>query len=463
MSRQDSLELVAPPAFGFCDWGSASRTDVMRATRQCNKDSNSQKPAHRERNCSKAPHRRQSTPHHPTEEPRMRTIKLFVALLCYVHSNVICDTAIGQFIHPGVAHDQASIAFVKSKIESGQQPWLNAWEKLKSSRYAALDYRPEPYANVERGPYNDPNIGSSEFSDDARAAYFHSLCWVLSGNRSHADKTAEILDAWSGTLQSISNHDAKLLIGMSGFDFCIAAELLKHTWDGWTESSQERFESMLRTIWYPEIQDFYPSANGNWDASMLQTMLVMGVFLDDRAMFERAKNYYLHGEGNGSVGNYFKESGQCQESGRDQAHTQMGLDFLANSCETAWIQGIDLYGALNNRLLLGFEYTAKYNLGFDVPYQPFTSFEGRYHYRTISDNSRGRLRPMYERVYAHFQHRQNVEATFTKQAAMKLRSDQTSERNSGRSRSRSRSSNSVVETLMYAREETPPLSSDSAP
>lgn len=57
----------------------------------------------------------------------------------------------------------------------------------------------------------------------------------------------------------------------------------------------------------------------------------------------------------------------------------MGLEFLANTCETAWIQGVDLYSAADNRLLQGFEYTAKYNLGFDVPYEPYQTFEGRYH------------------------------------------------------------------------------------
>jgi len=38
---------------------------------------------------------------------------------------------------------------------------------------------------------------------------------------------------------------------------------------------------------------------------------------------------------------------QCQETGRDQAHAQMGLEFLSNTAETGWIQGVDLYRALN--------------------------------------------------------------------------------------------------------------------
>ncbi len=166
---------------------------------------------------------------------------------------------------------------------------------------------------------------------------------------------AEILDDWSGNLETISNHDARLLVGMEGYDHCNAAELLKHTWDGRPAERQARFAKMLREIFYPIIKDFHPSANGNWDAAMIQTMMAMGVDLDDRTMFDRAKDYYLNGEGNGAVRNYFKASGHCQESGRDQAHTQMGLDFLACAAEIAWNQGVDLYGAFDNRLLKGFE------------------------------------------------------------------------------------------------------------
>ncbi|TWT42426.1 Alginate lyase [Thalassoglobus neptunius] len=329
--------------------------------------------------------------------------------------------ATAEFNHPGISHTQSSIDFVRGKIASGEEPWVTAMERVQSSRYANLDWRPQPQAHVERGPSNNPDIGSSEISADANAAYHHAILWALTGKEAHARKGAEILNAWSNTLQSISNHDARLLVGMEVYENCNAAELLKHTWNGWPEAEQKQFEKMLREVFYPVIKDFYPSANGNWDASMLQTMLAMGVYLDDQAMFDRGVNYYLNGEGNGAIGNYFKPTGQCQETGRDQAHTQMGLDYLACTAEIAWNQGLDLYGALDNRLLKGFEYTAKYNLGFDVPYEPYRSFEGRYHYKSISDNSRGRLRPMYEKVLNHYEGRMGMEAPFTRQAAMKLR------------------------------------------
>ncbi len=371
---------------------------------------------------------------------------VFVASLFAIATSLQAVRA--EFTHPGVSHTQASIDFVKSKIALGEEPWATAWKGVQDSRYSDVDWRPQPHAHVERGPSNNPDIGSSEFTADANASYRHALLWALTGNEAHAEKTAEILNAWSSTLQSVANHDARLLVGMDGFDFCNAAELLKHTWDGWPQSDQMRFEKMLREIFFPIIKDYYPSANGNWDASMLQTMLAMGVYLDDQPMFDRGVDYYLNGKGNGAVRNYFKPSGQCQESGRDQAHTQMGLDFLACTCEIAWNQGVDPYGAYDNLLLKGFEYTAKYNLGFDVPYEPYRSFEGRYYYKSISDNSRGRLRPMHEKVLNHYENRKGLEAEFTRQAAMKLRAGLDGQNSQGRRSRRSRSS--ALDTLMFA-------------
>ena len=346
------------------------------------------------------------------------------------------------FVHPGLLHSRAELDFVREKVQAGQEPWKSAWERLRSSRphkphrrrsrgardhdkeragVSSLKYEPSPSAEVVRGPYNDPNIGSSNFSNDSMAAYSHALQWWMTGKKAHASKAIEILNAWSTTLESISGHDARLLIGMGGLGFCNAAELIRHSEAEWEAEDQKRFEQMLRTIFYSEIEDFHPSANGNWDASMIQTMLAMGVFLDDRAMFDRAVDYFLHGKGNGAIGNYFNAFGECQESGRDQVHTQMGLGFLGCACEIAWKQGVDLYGAVDNRLALGFEYTAKYNLGEDVRYEPFKSFDGRYHYQKLSSDSRGRFSPIYERIVHHYHGRLGLDMPSSCQVAKERR------------------------------------------
>ena len=344
------------------------------------------------------------------------------------------------FVHPGISHSQKSIDRIIEKIRNDEQPWSDEWKRLKDSRYASSNWTVQPRPVVERGAYNNPDIGSSEFLRDGTAAYTLAIKWALGGDERDARKSAEILDAWAKTLKEVRNHDAKLLIGMAGLKYCNAAELLKHTWDGWPIENQKQFEKMLRTVWYPVIKDFYPTANGNWDAAMLQTMIAIGVFLDDQQIFNRAVDYYRKGEGNGAIGNYFNEFGECQESGRDQAHTQMGLEFLANTCEVAWNQKVDLYGELDNRLLKGFEYTAKYNLGHKVRYEPYKSVGGRYHYKTISDNSRGRLRSMYKRVLNHYGHRKGIDAPFTKAASAKVRR-----------RSRGSSTSLPWESLMFGK------------
>ena len=326
-----------------------------------------------------------------------------------------------DFVHPGISHSAAELVFVKAKLPGQEQPWQKAWEQLRASREASLDWQPKPRAHVQRGARNKPNIGSSDMSRDSQAAYTHALLWVFTDQEAHARKAAEIIDAWSETLASVTNHDARLLVGMVGIKFVNAAELLKHTWEGWPQDRQAAFAGMLRQVWYPVIKDFYPSANGNWDAAMIQTMMAMGVYLDDRAMFEKAMHYCLHGEGNGAINRYFNAFGQCQESGRDQGHTQMGLEYLANACEIAWKQGHDLYAAYDHRLALGFEYTARYNLGHDVPFSPYVSVQGRYKHQRISDKARGRLRPMYEKVYNHYHRRLHRDIPWTQQALEKVR------------------------------------------
>ena len=238
-------------------------------------------------------------------------LRSFFCLLFFPSLVAAQNKTAQKFVHPGVIHSQESIDFVKTKIAAKEEPWASAWNKLKRSRYASMRWTADPVPHVERGAYNNPNIGSSDFSHDSRAAYTHALHWALSDEPAHAKKASEIIDSWTKTLKSITNHDARLLIGMSGQNYIIAAELLRHTWDQWPKENQARFEKMLREIWYPVIKDFHPSANGNWDASMEQTMIAIGVFLDDHEIFNRAVNYYLKGKGNGAIGMYFKASGQC--------------------------------------------------------------------------------------------------------------------------------------------------------
>ncbi|MEO6720873.1 MAG: DUF1349 domain-containing protein, partial [Ferruginibacter sp.] len=136
-----------------------------------------------------------------------------------------------------------------------------------------------------------------------------------------------------------------------------------------------------------------------------------------------ALHYYVNGHGDGSLCHYIiNEDGQVQESGRDQAHTQLGIGMLVECCAIAWNQGLDLYAYDNNRLLKGFEYVAKFNLGNDnVPFTEWLDRTGKYHHTKISQQARGKLRAVYEQVYNHYVIERGLTAPYVQQAAEKLR------------------------------------------
>ena len=59
-------------------------------------------------------------------------------------------------------------------------------------------------------PTRDPKLNNDFTGESSTAACTHALHWTLSGEEAHAIAAA-ILDAWSATLKSVTNHDARLL------------------------------------------------------------------------------------------------------------------------------------------------------------------------------------------------------------------------------------------------------------
>lgn len=343
------------------------------------------------------------------------------AILCAV-SSLAENAPSGGFAHPGLLHARADLDRMRQRIAAGDEPWKSGFEKLRADpQSSALWTLRGPCKTVTRSPLDAS--GNGQMVADGNAAYQNALMWCLTGDGAHARKAIEILNAWSSTLCAMDGRDVQLGAGLNGFKFVNAAELMRHAAQaGWPPAEVARFERLLREVIAPPLMNFAPHSNGNWDAACLKTLMAVGVFCDDRALFDRAVDYYRNGSGNGSIRHYVIDgSGQCQESGRDQQHTQLGLGLLAEACEIAWHQGVDLYAEADNRLLKGFEYTARYNLGEEVPFAPCVDTTGKYRHKQISAVGRGRLRPIYEMVWNHYQNRRGVSALDTRRAAERIR------------------------------------------
>lgn len=324
-----------------------------------------------------------------------------------------------SFIHPGLLHSREDLARMKAAIAAKAEPIAAGFEKFRAHPASQSTY-------VSRGAAEEigrnPSVNQAQFDADANAAYQCALMWCLTGDRAFAETAKRIVNAWSATLQRVTGADAVLMAGLGPFKLINAAELLRHTDAGWSAAEAGRTEAMLRRAIYPALQDFALFANGNWDTAAIKTLLALGVFCDDRSIYERALRYYVDGAGNGRLTHYIiTDTGQCQESGRDMGHTQLGLGHLGDACEIAWNQGLDLYGYADNRLLKGFEYTARYNLGEDVPFAETLDRTGKYHHKKISTIGRGALRPVFEQIYHHHVNRAGLAAPWTQKAAETLR------------------------------------------
>ena len=331
-----------------------------------------------------------------------------------------------DFIHPGVLHRREGMERMRGLVERKEQPAYGSYLALAGHACSRADY-------VMAGPFKviardgDFRHTKGKMESDFSAAYQNALMWVLTGEEAHARRALAILIAYANTLEAIPDtNDAPLLAGLEGFKIVYALEVLRHACPHVDASELAPVARMLTGIFLPVMERFYargPYTNGNWGPVVTKAYLAAAIHLDNRAMYDKACDFYLHARDNGSVAHYISgDTGQVQESGRDQPHCMLGLGAMATVCELAWQQGDDLYSALDNRLLKGYEYVARYNLGHDVPFTRWTDVTGKYgKWAEISDKGRGRFIPVFEIAFNHFSGRKGLPMPFTEQVLARTR------------------------------------------
>ena len=332
---------------------------------------------------------------------------------------------IPSFEHPGILHNKKSIDRMREIVKNANSddPAYKTYLLLKEDPLAKSDYEMKgPLKEIMRGA----DGGTMKIHEpDFQAAFLNALMWIVTQNESHAEKAKEILVKWDETLERIPEHnDAPLLVGFHGFHLAFALEMLSHTYNMSYEDI-DKVNTMLRDIFLPYMEDFYVTpafSNGNWGLAVTIGYMSFAILWNDSEMYKKAINFVLRGNDNGSFPNYIdEETGQCQESGRDQTHTQLGLGMAGGICEIAYKQGNDLYSVYNNLVMKGYEYTAKYNLGYDdIPFKTWTDITGKYsNWTTISADDRGDYRSIYALAYNHYVLRRGLSMPYTQEMLKK--------------------------------------------
>ncbi|MFE6070713.1 alginate lyase family protein [Streptomyces sp. NPDC056525] len=303
------------------------------------------------------------------------------------------EAAPTTFVHPGVLVSRGQLDFTRERVNAGAQPWKGAYDQMAASKYASLSRVPKPRSVVECGSYSNPNNGCTDEREDAIAAYTLSLAWYVTRDSRYAQKAIEIMDAWSGVITDHTNSNAPLQTGWAGSSWPRAAEIIRYTYTGWPQARVDRFKTMLRNVYLPEVTNGSHS-NGNWELSMTEAAIGIAVFLEDRAAYDKAvakfrgrvpAYIYLAGDGalpkaapgsgldtRDEIVRYWQGQttfvdGLTQETCRDLTHTGYGLSAISHIAETSRIQGQDLYPEVADRLRHALGLQAKYELGAAVP------------------------------------------------------------------------------------------------
>ena len=177
------------------------------------------------------------------------------------------------WVHPGVLVSQPQLDFIRSKVAAEEEPWTGAYKAMLESKLLSPLLKPTPFPNVECGPYSKPNIGCTNETHDALAAYGNALAWAISGTESYALQSMRFMDAWSQTLESHNNTNAPLQSGWAGSVWPRAGEIIRHATVGdqnapWPPASIARFESMLRDVYLP-VTARGSTYDSNWELGTL--------------------------------------------------------------------------------------------------------------------------------------------------------------------------------------------------
>ncbi|KAK7413926.1 hypothetical protein QQX98_007193 [Neonectria punicea] len=281
-----------------------------------------------------------------------------------------------HFVHPGALHTAKDILRVKKHVAHRDEPWYTAFKHLEQSVHAQTTWKATPQTVLVRGVNSELAQNYVYAYRDVHSAYQLALRWLISGNASYADVAVDILDGWGATLTEINgNEDLFLAAGLYGYQFANAAELLR-LYPGWSKSNQTAFGAMLDTVFarcnrlfldeHNNKPDFYYA---NWDLCNIASLMAIGIFNENKTMYDFAVEYFKNGPPGGVVSNgalpffsiaNFTEEGsgktlmQGQEAGRDQGHALLDFALLGVIGQQGYNQGVDLYATFGNQILNGY-------------------------------------------------------------------------------------------------------------
>jgi hypothetical protein len=295
-----------------------------------------------------------------------------------------CGIARAQAMkHPGVLVSRQQLNFIRQQVKAKKQPIYGEFEKAVASPYAALNYRllgPPATGVIDCGPYSRPDHGCHAEDTDASAAYLQAVLWWITRDHRYAANSIRIMNTYARQLKGYSGSNTPLQAAWSAEMFPRAAEIIRYSHAGWKSTDIQEFSGLLTKVILPLICKGGPRYNGNWELSMIEGMMGIAVFTNDRALLDHAEGMWearvptyfynakldgdhprtpaptVHQSWYGQTTFNESTSGIAAETCRDLGHTGYSISATMAAAETAHIQGDKLYESQQERLIQVMEF-----------------------------------------------------------------------------------------------------------
>ena len=313
---------------------------------------------------------------------------------------------------------------MKAMVDAKHEPFYSTFVALKSSSYSSTSGSvSDRGTQIKEGAHNGTiGIDGRKAHDLALLyritgdkAYGDRAVKYLNANSNYTNVSARGTGPLDGGKINLLIEAAELMRdypGWSAADQQRFKDMLVYPGYTTSENLYDKYASIDDSAngitFYWNCFNFDAGRFGNQGMFAARALLAMGVYLDNDTIFDRAFQYLngtpekhfeqyndlpyvpgprYHGANFSSVEqciitasttqdyqtqanygydeqltHYIFKNGQCQESCRDQGHTQCGIMMYVNLAEQCWNQGEDLYGAYDNRILKGIEYSTRVNL-----------------------------------------------------------------------------------------------------
>ncbi len=300
-----------------------------------------------------------------------------------------------KFTHPNALFNESDFERVRQNIEAADPNNISycAYKHFKeNSVYANIDWKINPQTYFCRqedkilGYKSNSQIGAKDAAHALQCAMMWRFLYKSDPETAvkYAEKAVLTLNGWARSCQTMAGtvSDRFLGFGFQGYQFGLAGATLRG-YEGWADEDVEYYCDWLKEKWFPQNRRFLEGTWRtscdfhywtNWPLGNMASAMAIGICCEDVEIVNYVLKNFYEGHHNGGLKYMFPYEGfadpsnksktplaQGQESGRDQGHTMIDMVTLAEFCQMAYNQNVDLFSYDNYRVLQGFEYTAKYN------------------------------------------------------------------------------------------------------